>query len=1020
MNRKQRRSAEKKQGNASMTASPLQALFSQAVRHHQAGQLQEAEKLYRQILAADPVHADSLHLLGVIASQVKAYDTAVQLISRAISLKDSDPLYHCHLGIALKNQGKLDAAIASYERALALDPNHADAHYNRGTALRNHGRLDEAMAAFKRTLTLKPGHIEALLNLGHTFQEAGQSDAAVATYDQVLKLRPDHVDGHYNRGNALRQQGKLDEAAASYRRALALRADSPEIHNNLAVTLAAQGANDLAAASYERALALRPAYAEAHNNLGNALQRLGRTAEAAASYERALALRPDYADAHVNLGAVLYAQGKVVPALASYERALAVRPDFVEAHNNRGIAFQQQGKLEEAAASYERALALRPNYAEAHLNLGVTRNEQGRPQEAVASYDRALLLRPDYVEAQYNRGNALKSLGKLREAVDCYRKVVGVRPNHWEAFNNMGSALVGLDPGEAEASIRRALDLSPNNTTVLSNLASISNAQGRPLEGLRFVEQALRISETPEARSIFVSCVSRASLPRDDRSPDRRALRLLVARALGEAWGRPSDLAPVAIELLKADPLPLEAAVPGPLDPAASGEPGSDPLMRALLQSTPVCDVELERYLTTARRALLEKASSQTEPDDGGVPQLGFFAALASQCFINEYVFSTSADEAASAGALREKLEQVLEAGRKPWPSWVVAVASYFPLLGLANARRLLETPWPAEIEAVLEQQISEPLEELEIRASIPTLTALDDEVSIQVKSQYEENPYPRWIKVPLADRAKDIEGHFRATFPLAPIRPHQRRATTDILICGCGTGQHPIDTASRFGEAQVLAIDLSMSSLSYAKRKTRELGLASITYAQADLLRLDTLGRQFDVIEAAGVLHHLSNPWVGGQIVASLLRPGGFMKLGLYSEVARRHVVEVRAFIEHQGYDATSADIRRFRDTLMNAAENEGLIRLLGSDFFSVSGCRDLLFHVQEHRMTLTDVEGFLRANGLTLLGFDIEPAVLRSYRQRFPDDAPATDLARWQIFENENPRTFLGMYQFWVQKAA
>jgi hypothetical protein len=87
--------------------------------------------------------------------------------------------------------------------------------------------------------------------------------------------------------------------------------------------------------------------------------------------------------------------------------------------------------------------------------------------------------------------------------------------------------------------------------------------------------------------------------------------------------------------------------------------------------------------------------------------------------------------------------------------------------------------------------------------------------------------------------------------------------------------------------------------------------------------------------------------------------------------------------------------------------------------DFFSTSDCRDLLFHVQEHRMTLTGIDVFLRENDLQFLGFDIKPDIIKVYRQRFPEDAVATNLANWQIFENNNPDTFIGMYLFWIQKA-
>jgi len=195
---------------------------------------------------------------------------------------------------------------------------------------------------------------------------------------------------------------------------------------------------------------------------------------------------------------------------------------------------------------------------------------------------------------------------------------------------------------------------------------------------------------------------------------------------------------------------------------------------------------------------------------------------------------------------------------------------------------------------------------------------------------------------------------------------------------------------------------------------------LTSIDYAQADLLKLGSLGRRFDVIEAVGALHHLADPSMGWRILLALLLPGGFMKLGFYSEVARRSITRARAVIAKQGYAATTAnEIRECRQYLMGADKQADFGTITKSfDFFSTSACRDLLFHAQEHCMTLSCIEEFCQENNLTLLGFEIDAAVLRAYRNRFPDDRAGTNLGQWQIFENENPDIFLGMYEFWIQK--
>ena len=239
------------------------------------------------------------------------------------------------------------------------------------------------------------------------------------------------------------------------------------------------------------------------------------------------------------------------------------------------------------------------------------------------------------------------------------------------------------------------------------------------------------------------------------------------------------------------------------------------------------------------------------------------------------------------------------------------------------------------------------------------------------------------------------------------------------MLIAGCGTGSHSILVAQRFRGVRVLAIDLSLSSLSYAKRKTQELGITNIEYAQADILKLGDIARKFDIIESIGVLHHLAAPFTGWRTLLSRLRPGGFMSLGFYSELARKHVVKARQLVAARGYTSTPDDIRRFRQELALLEKSDELRFLRETtDFFSTSECRDLLFHVQEHRLTLGQIESFLSEFRLHFIGFELDPSVVHQYHARFPDDPSGTNLSNWARFEIDNPYTFAGMYRFWIQQ--
>jgi SAM-dependent methyltransferase len=326
----------------------------------------------------------------------------------------------------------------------------------------------------------------------------------------------------------------------------------------------------------------------------------------------------------------------------------------------------------------------------------------------------------------------------------------------------------------------------------------------------------------------------------------------------------------------------------------------------------------------------------------------------------------------------------------------------------LSNPQALLDRPWPPCVDALLVQQIKEPAQERQIAATIPALTAIEGEVSRAVRAQYEENPYPRWVQ---------------AGPPGQPPILSERQAgqSLDVLIAGCGTGLSTTELARHARGARLLAIDLSLASLSYAKRMAQSFGLTNIEFAQADIMKLSSIGRDFDFIDASGVLHHLDDPWAGWRVLLSLLRPGGAMEVGLYSERGRRNVVAARAMIARRGYRPVPEDIRRFREDIA-AAEDGSLLKSLArsDDFFSMSECRDLLFHPQEHRLSLPDIKVFLANNHLQFAGFVLPQAILRRFAIRFSDPAAMTDLDRWNTFESEAPDTFAGMYLFSLYKLA
>lgn len=732
-----------------------------------------------------------------------------------------------------------------------------------------------------------------------------------------------------------------------------------------------------AAARYSALLQSEPHHADAHYYLGLIACQRGHFADGAERARHALSGDPTHARAHALLGRALAALGRSDEALASFDRALALAPDLAQVDGHRADVLSDLGRHGEAVEAYDRALAAAPDRAEDWFNRAVALNALSRCGEAITSLERAIVCRPDFARAQVLRVTLLSQLGRHLEALQSADAAVAAAPDSAEAWFVRGRILMAA--GKPEAAIEAAL-------------------------------RSLELGETAEAKALLGDALrTNAAIPDDRR-------RSLLERALREGWSRPHELIGTAIAAIKCDTRVSDcisraaAAWPARLPTAEvlaairTASLAQDRLFCRALQCAPVTDVGLERQVANVRHAMLVTCTSDEAQEEA---LLNLCCAVARQCFINEYVFSLPDGEAEKARELRASLEHALAVGAPCPPSWPAVVGSYFPLHSVPNATALAERSWPSCVTELLAQQIEEPLQERRLAVTIPALTDIDDGVSRAVRQQYEENPYPRWTEA----------GPPAVPTALADRSPQQ---ALDVLVAGCGTGLTTIELARARPKARILAIDLSLASLGYAKRMAQRFNLTNVEFGQADIVNLASLGRQFDFIDASGVLHHLANPWEGWRILLSLLRPDGVMQVGLYSAAARRNVVAIRELIAQRGYRSAAADIRRCREEIMAAADGSLWKSVTtSSDFFALSGCRDLLFHVQEHRMTLPEIKSFVTTNALQFTGFILPGQVVQQFRARFADPSAITDLDCWHAYERDAPATFAGMYQFGVRKS-
>ncbi len=674
--------------------------------------------------------------------------------------------------------------------------------------------------------------------------------------------------------------------------------------------------------------------------------------------------------------------GHFARAEQTYREILKNEPDNLEAMFHLASLALHFRQFAAATELMHQCITLDPQFAEAHYGLGRALLASGKADLAVPPLTRSAELSPDVADVQLALGEARLGCGDLVGAIDAFENACKIKPESVAGRYALGRALRSARRfDEAAHAFWEAAILAPRQLSLWEELAACFPAESN-------VDQAVGLSGFFDGLQSLVSF-------------DFAALSIAVGN-----WAERNSLAQSIKKLL---------------DQASdntAGIPLEMTLLTGLLSDAPVADLEVEELMVSLRAALLQHAAkdSTTGLDAGS---MAMACALAIQCFLNEYLYAESTAETRLLQPLLDK------AARQPAdlkPLEIAVMGAYRPLLECAIGLSDLELgdgTMDASMASLLRIQIAEPLREREIMAQLPRLTDIDDAVSKRVRQQYEENPYPRWSNRDFGYPAT-VKRTLTGLFPYLEQRDIAWPAEPRILIAGCGSGRHPIATASRFENSSLLAVDLSLPSLAFAFRRAAEYGLQSIYFAQADILKLGDFDKRFEIIEAVGVLHHLESPEQGLTILKDLLVPGGLMRLGLYSELGRQGVVAARALAEELEFGPDKGGIRACRKALIELdADHPAKVILSSPDFFTVSGMRDFVFHPQEHRFALPQLAELLERNKLEFLGFELrDHQVTANYRGSYPDDTTSISLNNWHEFEQNNPNTFANMYQFWVRK--
>lgn len=666
--------------------------------------------------------------------------------------------------------------------------------------------------------------------------------------------------------------------------------------------------------------------------------------------------------------------------------ALAAEPAASDAWHLLAIALAERNCLADAARAAQHATELLPSNASYWIARGMIALDQDLPSDAQASFRIALKLNPKLFEAHYLLGRSYHRTDRFGDAISSYRKAMREAPERPEIHFHLARALLATDRvQEALTAFQRAFVADPEER--LDRRQCLECFRRLPLKALptfwqtelaRFFDRL----DIDKSRYVMVGLYALMSKP---------AFRVLLGVSEQRQAGKP--------------------------DLDALDEVMNDPLFGTLLRDAVVGHPQFERMLTRLRCTLLFDDVLRARAP------LRFLCDLALQCFNNEFVYAENATETAMVDQLSRAMHEVLE-GRphadEQFLRSLFTFAMYRPLHTLASIETLLAETYTEAVGLLLHRTVVDVFEEKRLRCGIRRVGQITDTVSQRVRAQYEENPYPRWLAFD-RDPKIEVSEWIRSELPNLSL-PVAVSATMNILVAGCGTGVEAVSLAAKVEGIRVTAVDLSLSSLTYAKRKANELGLENIEFVQADILELAELQQRFDAVLCVGVLHHMREPRAGLRALVPLVRPDGLLKIGLYSERARGSVNVARKMISGRQLVATEATIRAIRTEVLAvtpASPLAGMLRWI--DFFTMSGCRDLLFHVQEHQFTLPQVARLLRSENLTILGVTkhLPRQAVRAYRRLAPDDVAMADLGKWEAVETLHPGAFEDMYVIWCRRA-
>lgn len=600
---------------------------------------------------------------------------------------------------------------------------------------------------------------------------------------------------------------------------------------------------------------------------------------------------------------------------------------------------------------------------------------------------------------------------KINDAIQNYKEAIRINPKYIDAYNNLALTYYNLgEVNKAIENLQKALKINENFYIAHNNLAKIYFKRKDYKNSLTYLEKSLNINpDYGDAINLLKELLYLNINFHKQESWLYRPIKNLITRY---KIIQPTYISRSLISLIKQDN-ETSSILKINFDNIERNEFISIikklqnfDLLLEFLKICPLPDIELENLFNKIRKKIL-----MIEIDFNEYIEIKkFIISLSAQCVLNEYIYSITKEEIQKITEIEVKIKN----SSKNIGENLISVLSLYKNLSIYGWFNDLNHN---QLNEFLKNYFKEIKTERDYKKTIKSIKDIDNNVSEHVKKQYEENPYPRWknptITTPISvknflDKNNIISSNFNENNFVKP----------KILIAGCGTGQHAINTASSFKDSYVVALDLSFNSLAYAKRKSDDYKIKNIHFIQGDILDIKLLDDQFDIVESVGVIHHMEKPIEGLKCLLTVLKNNGFIKLGLYSELARRNIIQFQKKFPTNNNNITEEEIKNYRSQIIDSNNKDDKSLMFFNDFYTMSDFRDMVFHVNEHNFNISKIKNMLKLANLDFCGFSGISTQGDFYINNLGKKFNKYDLNDWEKIEPQVPDFFKGMYQFWCQK--